>query len=195
MPVDRDPSDMAKLLHLIFLSTFWGMQISQLANCMVVSLPIGFVMDNNLSRHTFGFIQSRLFPFYFHIGSACAFFNLTIFAMYHPSDLLSEEETFQIFIFFVCVTVAAVNAQWFGQMTSEIMADMHLIEQGCGLGHDIGLSSNQEAYAKLSETDPKYKKLASKLTLYHSLSSLCNLCCILCNGTSLYYLAANMSTL
>ncbi|MEQ2209702.1 hypothetical protein XENOCAPTIV_002844, partial [Xenoophorus captivus] len=54
-----------------------------------------------------------------------------------------------IFIFFVSVTVAAVNAQWFGQMTSEIMADMHLIEQTCGLGQDIGLSSNREAYAKL----------------------------------------------
>lgn len=101
----------------------------------------------------------------------------------------------QIFIYFVCVTVAAVNAQWFGQMTSEIMADMHLIEQACGLGQDIGLSSNREAYAKLCETDPKYKKLSGRLWLYHLLSSLCNLCCIVCNGYSLYYLAENLTTL
>lgn len=53
-------------------------------------------MDSHLNRHTYGFIQSRLFPFYLHIGSACAFFNLTIFAMYHPSDLLDDKEAFQV---------------------------------------------------------------------------------------------------
>lgn len=53
-------------------------------------------MDSHLNRHTYGFIQSRLFPFYLHIGSACAFFNLTIFAMYHPSDLLDKKEAFQV---------------------------------------------------------------------------------------------------
>ncbi|XP_698143.3 transmembrane protein 205 [Danio rerio] len=188
MSTDREPPVTAKLLHLMFLSTYWGMQIW-------VTFISGFVMDNHLNRHTFGFIQSRLFPFYLHIGSACAFFNLTIFAMYHPSNMLDDKEAFQILIFFVCVTVAAVNAQWFGQMTSEIMADMHLIEQACGLGQDIGLSSNREAYAKLCETDPKYKKLSARLWLYHLLSSLCNLCCIICNGYSLYYLAENLTTL
>ncbi|XP_023648587.1 transmembrane protein 205 [Paramormyrops kingsleyae] len=188
MPTDREPSITAKLLHLLFLSTFWGMQIW-------VTFISGFVMGNSLNRHTYGFIQSRLFPFYLHIGSACAFFNLTIFSMYHPYELLNEKDTFQLIIFFVCVTVAAINSQWFGQMTSEMMADMHLIEQACGLGQDIGLSSNREAYANLCESDPKYKKLTSRLWLYQILSSLCNLCCIVCNGYSLYYLAEKLSTL
>lgn len=101
----------------------------------------------------------------------------------------------QIFIFFVSVTVAAVNAQWFGQMASEIMADMHLIEQACGLGQDIGLSSNREAYAKLCETDVKYRHLSSRLWLYRLLSSLCNICCIGCNFYSLCYMAENLITL
>lgn len=101
----------------------------------------------------------------------------------------------QIFIFFVSVTVAAVNAQWFGQMASEIMADMHLIEQACGLGQDIGLSSNREAYAKLCETDVKYRRLSSRLWLYRLLSSLCNVCCIGCNFYSLCYMAENLKTL
>lgn len=101
----------------------------------------------------------------------------------------------QIFIFFVSVTVAAINAQWFGQMASEIMADMHLIEQSCGLGQDIGLSSNREAYAKLCETDVKYRHLSSRLWLYRLLSSLCNVCCIGCNFYSLCYMAENLNTL
>lgn len=179
-------------------------------------------MNNHLNRHTYGFIQSRLVPFYLHLGSACAFFNLTIYAVYHPSDMLNDREAFQvrhvfavpaqaqqgilllkltsalprqIFIFFVSVTVAAVNAQWFGQMASEIMADMHLIEQACGLGQDIGLSSNREAYAKLCETDIKYRHLSSRLWLYRLLSSLCNVCCIGCNFYSLCYMAENLNSL
>lgn len=53
-------------------------------------------MDNHLNRHTYGFIQSRLVPFYLHLGSACAFFNLTIFAMYHPQDTMDDREAFQV---------------------------------------------------------------------------------------------------
>lgn len=53
-------------------------------------------MDNHLNRHTYGFIQSRLVPFYLHLGSACAFFNLTIFAVHHPSDTLDDREAFQV---------------------------------------------------------------------------------------------------
>ncbi|XP_057696521.1 transmembrane protein 205 [Corythoichthys intestinalis] len=188
MATDQEPSFTVKMAQLMLLSTYWGMQIW-------VTFISSFVMDNHLNRHTYGFIQSRLVPFYLHLGSACAFFNLTIYAVYHPSDMLDEREAFQIFIFFVSVTVAAVNAQWFGQMTSEIMADMHLVEQACGLGQDIGLSSNREAYAKLRETDAKYRHLSGRLRLYRLLSSLCNVCCLACNFCSLSYMAENLSTL
>lgn len=53
-------------------------------------------MDSHLNRHTYGFIQSRLVPFYLHLGSACAFVNLTIYAVYHPSDMLDDREAFQV---------------------------------------------------------------------------------------------------
>uniref|UniRef100_A0A8C4JY16 TMEM205-like domain-containing protein n=1 Tax=Dromaius novaehollandiae TaxID=8790 RepID=A0A8C4JY16_DRONO len=76
------------LLHLLFLSTSWGMQVW-------ATFVSGRCL-RHLPRHTYGFIQSELFPYYLHIGSACAFFNLTIFAMYHPSELLSEEEMTQV---------------------------------------------------------------------------------------------------
>ena len=53
-------------------------------------------MDSHLNRHTFGLIQSRLVPFYLHLGSLCAFLNLTLFAVYHPADLLDDREAFQV---------------------------------------------------------------------------------------------------
>ncbi|XP_077189741.1 transmembrane protein 205-like [Paroedura picta] len=186
MSADASPSTVVKTLHLVFLSTSWGMQIW-------VTFISSFVMGSNLPPHTLGFIQSRLFPYYYHIGSACAFINLTIFAMCHPSELLSEEESMQITVFFVCVSVAALNAQWFGQVTSDIMAEMHLIEQSYGLG-DVGLSLNKSV-VQLRELDSAYKELSHKLKIYHGFSSLCNLCCMACNGLSLYYMAAHLSTL
>ncbi|XP_030062117.1 transmembrane protein 205 [Microcaecilia unicolor] len=182
-----DPPMSAKVFQLVCLSTFWGMQIW-------VTFISGLVMGSNLTRHTYGFIQSRLFPYYLHLGSACAFFNLIVFAMYHPRDELTEDETTQLLVLLTTVTVAALNAQWFGQLTSEIMADMHLMEQSYGLGQDIGLCS-RKAYLRLRDSDPKYKKMAQQLRFYGSVSSLCNLCCIVCNSLNLYYTAGNLSTL
>ncbi|XP_006879881.1 PREDICTED: transmembrane protein 205-like [Elephantulus edwardii] len=187
MPTDREPSDFIKTLHLVFLATFWGMQIW-------VTCISGFVMGSSLPRHMLGFIQSRLFPFYFHIGSVCAFCNLILFAMYHPRELLSEEETTQLVILFVCVALAMLNAQWFGQMTSDIMADMHIIEQSYGLGHDISLFS-RKSYTHLQTTNHRYQALCCHLTGYHCLSFLCNLGCMACNSLSLHYLATHLSTL
>ncbi|NXX16613.1 TM205 protein, partial [Podargus strigoides] len=181
-----EPSNTIKLLHLVFLSTSWGMQIW-------VTFVAGFVMGSHLPRHTFGFIQRELFPYYFHIGSACAFLNLTLFAMYHPSELLSDEETTQIIIFFVCVAASVLNTQWFGQVTSDIVADMHLIERSHGLGQEVGLFT--KSCRQLRASNPSYGRLSQQFTLYHALSSLCNLLCIACNGFSLYYLAARLSAL
>lgn len=101
---------------------------------------------------------------------------------------------FQITVFFVCVIIAALNAHWFGQVTSDIMAEMHLIEQSYGMGGNIGLSSNR-SLIQLRHLDTSYKELTSRLSIYHGFSNLCNLCCIACNGLSLYYMAAHLSTL
>ncbi|KAM6128636.1 transmembrane protein 205 [Phoenicopterus ruber ruber] len=184
---DTEPSNTAKLLHLVFLSTSWGMQIW-------VTFVAGFVMASSLPRHTYGFIQRELFPYYFHICSACAFFNLTLFAMYHPSELLSDEQTTQIIVFFVCVAASVLNTQWFGQVTSDIVADMHLVERSHGLGQEVGLFPSKSC-RQLRASNPSYGQLSRQLTLYRTLSSLCNLCCIACNGFSLYYLAAHLSAL
>ncbi|NWY55682.1 TM205 protein, partial [Chionis minor] len=176
-----------KLLHLVFLSTSWGMQVW-------VTFVAGFVMGRRLPRHTFGFIQSELFPYYFHIGSACAFLNLTLFAMYHPSEQLSDEQAAQIVIFFVCVAASVLNTQWFGPVTSDIVADMHHLERSQGLGQEVGVFSSQSC-RQLRVSNPGYRLLCQQFTLYHTLSSLCNLCCVACNGFSLYYLAARLPAL
>ncbi|XP_071421548.1 transmembrane protein 205 [Pithys albifrons albifrons] len=187
MLTNTEPSNTIKLLHLLFLSTSWGMQVW-------VTFVAGFVMSRRLPRHTFGFIQRELFPYYFHISSTCAFLNLTLFAMYHPSERLSEEHTTQIIVFFVCIAASVLNTQWFGQVTSDIVADLHLVERSHGLGQEVGLVAS-ESRRNLQASNPSYRQLSQQFTLYHALSSLCNLCCVVCNGLSLYHLAAKLSAL
>lgn len=119
MAGDTQPSNTIKLLHLLFLSTSWGMQVwvtfvaGRLGSVVLSAreggtgegalpqdlpaVPLaGFVMSRHLPRHTFGSIQRELFPYYFHISSTCAFLNLTLFAMSHPSERLGEEHTTQV---------------------------------------------------------------------------------------------------
>ncbi|KFP76624.1 Transmembrane protein 205, partial [Acanthisitta chloris] len=176
-----------KLLHLLFLSTSWGMQIW-------VTFVAGFVMSSHLPRHTFGFMQRELFPYYFHICSTCAFLNLTLFAMYHPSELLSDKQTTQIIIFFICIAASVLNTQWFGQITSDVVAEMYVVERNHGLGQEVGLVAS-ESRRHLRASNPSYRQLFQQFTLYHALSSFCNLCCIVCNGLSLYHLATHLSAL
>ncbi|NXJ62124.1 TM205 protein, partial [Rostratula benghalensis] len=186
-PTGTEPSDTIKVLHLVFLSTSWGMQIW-------VTFVAGFVMSRRLPRHTFGFIQGELFPYYFHIISACAFLNLTLFAMCHPGELLGDEQTTQILIFFVCVAASVLNTQWFGPLTSDAMADLHRVERSHGLGQEVGLLASKSR-RELRATNPSYRQLSRQFALYHALSSLCNLCCVAGNGLSLYYLASRLSAL
>ncbi|KAM4773311.1 transmembrane protein 205 [Cyanocitta cristata] len=187
MAGDTQPSNTIKLLHLLFLSTSWGMQVW-------VTFVAGFVMSRHLPRHTFGSIQRELFPYYFHISSTCAFLNLTLFAMSHPSERLGEEHTTQIIVFLVCIAASVLNTQWFGQVTSDIAAELHLVERSQGLGQEVGLAAS-EPRRQLRASNPSYRQLARRFALFHALSSLCNLCCIVCNGLSLYHLAARLSAL
>ncbi|NXU44687.1 TM205 protein, partial [Drymodes brunneopygia] len=187
MASDTEPSNTIKLLHLLFLSTSWGMQVW-------VTFVAGFVMSRHLPRHTFGSIQRELFPYYFHISSTCAFLNLTLFAMSHPSERLGEEHTTQIIIFLVCIAASVLNTQCFGQATSDMVAELHLVERSQGLGQEVGPAAS-EPRRQLRASNPGYRRLARRFALYHALSSLCNLCCIVCNGLSLYHLAAQLAAL
>ncbi|NWU04700.1 TM205 protein, partial [Urocynchramus pylzowi] len=174
-----------KLLHLLFLSTSWGMQVW-------VTFVAGFVMSRHLPRHTFGSIQRELFPYYFHISSTCAFLNLTLFAMSHPSEQLGEQHRTQIIIFLVCIAAAVLNTQWFGQAASAMVAELQLLEHSQGLGQEGGLAASRQ----LRASSPSYRpQLARRFALCHALSSLCNLLCIVCNGLSLHHLAAQLSAL
>lgn len=60
-------------------------------------LPTGFLLFRGLPRHTFGLVQSKLFPFYFHISMGCAFVNFCILVPQHTWAQLTFWEASQVF--------------------------------------------------------------------------------------------------
>ncbi|XP_069087974.1 transmembrane protein 205 isoform X2 [Pleurodeles waltl] len=188
MATEGEPAALVKVLHLMILSSSWGMQLW-------MTFIAGFVLIRGVSRHTFGLVQSKLFPFYFYSVLGCAFLNLSIYATYHPRELLSPSESLQILLFFLCLVLAAVNAQWLSQSTNKTMLKMQEIEREHGLGDEVGRKEKREAYKALQEKDPKYKALRHKFFRYHGLSSLCNLVCMVCNGVNLAYAGLQLSEL
>ncbi|XP_069460252.1 transmembrane protein 205 [Ambystoma mexicanum] len=188
MVTEGDPSALVRVLHLMILSFSWGMQLW-------MTFIAGFVLFRGVSRHTFGLVQSKLFPFYFYSVLGCAFLNLSIYAVYHPRELLSPSESLQISLFFICLILAAINAQWLSQSTTKTMLKMQAIEREHSLGDEVGRKEKQEAYKMLREKDPKYKALRHKFFRYHGLSSLCNLTCLVCNGVNLAYTGLQLAGL
>ncbi|XP_036407986.1 transmembrane protein 205 [Megalops cyprinoides] len=187
MATEGEPTELIKVLHLLVMSLAWGMQV-----WVFIS---GFVLAFQVSRHTFGLVQSKLFPVYFYCLLSSNFISLAVFAVYHPRELLDWHESVQMALYFSAVVLAGLNAQWFGPAVTEAMLKMQEVEQDHGLGREVGMGSNKEAYAKLREQDPKYKAVTHSFFHYHGLSNLCNLLGFICSSVNLAYAGFHLSTI
>lgn len=98
-------------------------------------------------------------------------------------------------LYFVVLIMTGLNSQWFGPAVTDVMLQMREIEKEHGLGGQIGMGSQKEAYTKLKEQDPKYRAYRSTFSRYHGLSSLCNLIGIICTTVNLVYTALKLSTI
>lgn len=115
MATEGEPTDLVKVFHLLVLSFTWGMQVwvsfiagrraaSQEPRLLDVQgslwfflfVPAGFVLVTQVTRHTFGLVQSKLFPVYFYCLLGCNFVSLAVYAVYHPRELLDWHESVQV---------------------------------------------------------------------------------------------------
>lgn len=53
-------------------------------------------MIRQVTRHTFGLVQSKLFPVYFYCVLGSNFVSLAVYAVYHPRELLDWHESVQV---------------------------------------------------------------------------------------------------
>ncbi|XP_060945519.1 transmembrane protein 205 [Limanda limanda] len=188
MATVAEPSDLIKVLHLLLLSFSWGMQVW-------VTFIAGFTMRRRVTLHTFGLVQSKLFPVYFHLLLGSSLLSLAVYAVFHPRELLDWHYTVQMVLFCVVPITAGLNARWLGPKVTEIMFQMREVETEQGLGNQIGRGSLKAAYDKLQEQDPKYRGFRSTFVLYHGMSSVCALIGFLSTTVILIYTALKLSTI
>ncbi|XP_006161572.1 transmembrane protein 205 [Tupaia chinensis] len=189
MEEGADPGGLIKVVHLLVLAGAWGMQ-------MWVTFASGFLLFRALPRHTFGLVQSKLFPFYFHISMGCAFINLCILAPRHVWVQPTFWEASQLCLLLLSLTLATVNARWLEPRTTAAMWALQAMEKERGLGGEVpGSYQGPDPYRQLREKDPKYSALRRNFFRYHGLSSLSNLGCVLSNGLCLAGLALGLRSL
>lgn len=120
MATEGDPTNLIKVLHLLVLSFSWGMQMwvsfiagmrrttkvimaGNMHSCFNavfdphrMSVPAGFALVKQVTLHTFGLVQSKLFPVYFYCLLGSNFVSLAVYAVYHPRELLDWHESLQV---------------------------------------------------------------------------------------------------
>lgn len=189
MVTEGKPTDVVKVLHLLVLSFSWGMQVW-------VSFIAGFALFRQVTIHTFGLVQSKLFPVYFYCLVGCNVLSLAVYAVYHPRELLDWHESVQMILYFTALVTAGLNSQWFGPAATEAMLQMSAVEREHGLGNQIGRGGDhKDAYDKLKSQDVKYRGYRRSFGRYHGLSSLCNLTGFICTTVNLIYTALNLSSI
>lgn len=57
---------------------------------------LGFVLVQQVTLHTFGLVQSKLFPVYFYCQMGSSIVSLALYAVYHPRELLDGHESVQV---------------------------------------------------------------------------------------------------
>ena len=58
--------------------------------------PTGFVLVRQVTRHTFGLVQSKLFPVYFYCLLAANLSSLVVYALHHASETTEWHANVQV---------------------------------------------------------------------------------------------------
>ena len=147
------------VLHLLAFSSWFGCSIW-------VSFIAGIIMFQNLPRHTFGRLQSKLFPAYFRFSSLCI-----VGAIYAAGKISSIGYENSQSLVIILVTIL-LNLFYFEPQTTKVMYERHVVERKLGTGHEIGVLKPADPK---KANDPELKALSKKFGMLHGISTLLNL--------------------
>ena len=147
------------VLHLLAFSSWFGCSIW-------VSFIAGIIMFQNLPRHTFGRLQSKLFPAYFRFSSLCI-----VGAIYASGKISSIGYENSQSLVIILVTIL-LNLFYFEPQTTKVMYERHVVERKLGTGHEIGVLKPADPK---KANDPELKALSKKFGMLHGISTLLNL--------------------
>ncbi|CAD6269870.1 unnamed protein product [Miscanthus lutarioriparius] len=142
----------------------------------------------NLPRHMFGNLQSKMFPAYFTLISACAAISVAAFAYLHPWKTASTVERYQLGFLLSALGCNLSNLLVFTPMTIEMMKKRHKIERDLSIGEEVGWSKNQQ----VAKSNPTLAAMNKKFGMIHGLSSLANIMSFGSLAMHSWYLASKL---
>jgi len=200
--IDRNPMLYKKLgivSHLFSFSSWFGCS-------MWISFVGGLVMFNNLPRHVFGRLQSKLFPRYFQFSMIMMMlcfgsWLLWVFASTKLSenketplamrllDIMKGNRTPVLLQLSIIATICA-NLFYFEPKTTSTMFKRHLIEKKLGTGHEVGaLRPTDPKILQEYNKDVELKKINRKFGMLHGLSTTLNLIALCLGIAHIWWLA------
>ncbi|GAB2298367.1 hypothetical protein Dimus_032433 [Dionaea muscipula] len=173
---------LVKLAHLLCFSTAWG-------TALWVGFIGGIIMFNNLPRHQFGNLQSKMFPAYFSlVGVSCAV-SVAAFGYLHPWTSSTVAEKYQLGFLVSSFLCNLTNLFIFTPMTIQVMKQRHKVEREHSIGDEIGMSKNRE----VAKVNPQLAAINKKFGMIHGLSSLSNMLSFGCLAMHSWYLASKLN--
>lgn len=147
----------ASFAHLLAVGIFLG-------TSFYVSFIAGIVMFKNLPRQTFGRLQSKLFPLYFGLLTACAGVAFATLAASTPGGAQAITASFGGRALLAAVAGSLANALFLEPRATEIMFERYALENKVAAG---GSRSEEDA--------AKTKALGKRFGALHGASSMANL--------------------
>ncbi|XP_064382489.1 transmembrane protein 205-like [Halichondria panicea] len=179
-------STAVRLFHLFSFAAWLGVQIW-------VTFFAGFTMYQYMPRHMFGFIQSKLFPKYFLLGTILSSVTIVTFLIEHPFTDWDFTEKMQGYSLAVSLLMVIVNLVYLEPQTTKCTFSKHKFEKEINAGNAIGKleKDKQEQLRK----NPQYSALESKFIWLHSYASVANLVALAAQAVHLWYLSCKLTSI
>lgn len=144
---------------------------------MWITFVAGLVMYKNLPTQTFGYIQSKLFPYYFIIGAITGLTMLLI-AIYSSRNNveLTKQQKSVLIAMSVTFLTNLCNGIFIGPRAYAIMFEKHRIEKE---------TENKEEL----DNNPQYKAVKKSFGKIHGVSSLLNMFSVGAGCYMLYWIS------
>lgn len=173
-----------RLFHILAFSMWLGTQFW-------VSFVAGITMYANLPRHTFGYVQSKLFPKYFQTGTILMTVVVGTFLWEH--DNWDWKAKLQGGLLLTSLLMTVSNLVVLQPKATRLMFEKHLIEKEEQAGDSIGKITDEKLKSLMEMS--KYRDLSSQFVFLHSLSAIANLIAISTEVVHLWFLASHLTTL
>ena len=163
---------LSKTAHLFSISACFG------CSCWVTFVA-GIVSWKALPRHTFGKLQSKLFPAYFRVTAGCLVVGLAALV----SGLGRRWDSAPVACLAGALVLELVNMLYLEPVTTRLMFKRHIVERRLGTGHEVGQLTPDDPKAA---NNPELKRMTREFGMWHGASASANLVAMALVGYEMY---------